>query len=167
MPDYPKYVVGAIWRSPLLSKTGSDLRGEWRVAGLLGQPQGYTQISHASILLVVRAVGLSKRILRLSIVRLLLSFLDGGILDSPDSLLWRPVEASVELIIVRPGWSSGGAGVIIGAVIGLAAVTDCCGGGAVVGPGAVFGPDWGGGAPPFCLIGIDPPARVCCNVALA
>src|SRR5579863_1695636 len=98
-------------------------------------------------------------------------------------------EAPVELIIVRPGWSSGGAGVIIGAVIGLAAVTDCGGGGAVVGPAgriideddagmtvrdvgltmdpaAVFDPDSGGGAPPFCLIGIDPPARVCC-VALA
>jgi len=63
----------------LLSKTGSDLGGEWRIAGLLGQPQGYIQILHASILLVVRAVGLSKRILRLSIVRLLLSFLDGGV----------------------------------------------------------------------------------------
>ena len=52
------------------------------------------------------------------------------------------VEAPVELIIVRPGWSRGGAGVIIGTVIGLAAVTDCCGGGAVVGPaGRIIGDD--------------------------
>ena len=84
-PAQPRCEIqrSALWAlfgaHPLLSKTGFDLRGEWRVAGLLGQPQGHIQIPHASILLVVRAVGLSERILRLSIVRLLLSFLDGGV----------------------------------------------------------------------------------------
>lgn len=76
---------------------------------------------------------------------------------------------------------------MIGEVVGFA--VDCCGGevagtfervigdddagvivrdvGLTIGAIAGFDPDCGGGAPPFCLIGMDPPAMLCCNEALA
>lgn len=80
--------------------------------------------------------------------------------------------------------------VFAGAIAGVAAVAGCASSGAVVDragrligddaagvivrdPGrivvvaAVLDCDGGGGALPFSLIGCEPPARLCCNVAVA
>src|SRR5690348_6788919 len=84
----------------------------------------------------------------------------------------------VALIIGRPGWSMGAVCVAIGASIGLAAVTVCGGGAAVIRTddaagamacvigvaaraGAAPDCDEGGGAPLPCFTGVIPPARLC------